>query len=243
MSDPTPAEATGDRRRPFPAIPVLLMFVGVGSTALAAVLAGTVRTERLATLARGVRTEEVAIVALALVAVAALAGWRGAKRRSVVAPPVQALRIELSAVREENARLRLQDQRVLSVGRAAERIRQTAAAATADGDEESDQAWDTLTQAMVMRTALSAMCQDLQSAVGHMQRRLTTMIPGPELDRRLDDRRGSSVDASRDRRAGNGHNGHNGNGNGHNGNGHNGELSLAATTPFSPETAPGSTSS
>jgi len=214
------------------------MFVGAGSTALAALVAGTVPTERLATLARGVRIEEAALVALALVAAAALAGWRGAKRRSVADPPVQALRIELSALREENARLRLQDQRVLSVGRAAERIRQTATAATAGGDEESDQAWDTLTQAMVMRTALSAMCQDLQSAVGHMQRRLTTMIPGPELDRRLDDRRGSSVDASRDRRAGNGHNG---NGNGHNG--HNGELSLAVTTPFSPETAPGSTSS
>jgi len=96
------------------------------------------------------------------------------------------VQLELVALREENAKLRLEGQRALDLGRATERIRDAVATATVAGDAEGD-AWDALTEATVMRTALLAVCEDLQKAVGITERRLRTQIPGPELDRRLGD--------------------------------------------------------
>lgn len=216
-------------------VPVLLLLFGAASIALAVILAGAVDADRIATLGRHAELKDVAFAGVALVAAASMCGWRRASRKSRPDLRAEVLHVELTALREENAKLRLQDQRALSVGRAAQRIRETAAAAIAEDDDGSDDAWNALAQATVMRTALSAICQDLQTAVGQMQRRLGTMIPAPELDRRVAEVPDFARDASRDRRAA--RNGHNGDGDGRDG-----ELSLAATIAFSPEAFPGGTS-
>lgn len=112
-----------------------------------------------------------------------------------------AVRTEMSTLREENARLRMQVHRAADVGQVVDRVRQIAAESDVYADDGVDAVWERHTEAAVMRTALLAACRDLQTALGQAERRLTTMTPGPELDRRLTDRRRPGADGAADRRA------------------------------------------
>jgi len=120
----------------------------------------------------------------------AVALWGPHARRSNVAGNEQAVaevRSELAALREENARLRLQAHRAEGVGQVAARVRRIVTEAEGPAEDE-DESWKSYTEAVVMRTALVTACRDLQTALAHTERRLTTTIPGPELDRRIDRR-------------------------------------------------------
>jgi len=177
--------------------------IGEGDEAQGTQRAGLVRLVLLAVVALGAGLELVAglrptlpgwsdtglgvmaVAAVVLLTAGSVRAWRPARAPSTDAP-LEVVRVELVALREENAKLRLDQQRALSLGRATERIRD-AVDAVAVGDEAEAKAWHALTEATVMRTALLAACQDLQTAVGHMERRLSTQIAGPEIDRRLRD--------------------------------------------------------
>jgi len=141
-----------------------------------------------------------AVAAVVLLTAGSLRAWRPARLAPSTDAPLEVVRVELVALREENAKLRLDQQRALSLGRATERIRD-AVDAVAVGDEAEAASWDALTEATVMRTALLAACQDLQTAVGHMERRLSTQIAGPEIDRRLRDMGDTPWVGDADRRA------------------------------------------
>lgn len=113
---------------------------------------------------------------------------------------------ELELLRYENAMLRAEQQRALSLGKAGERAReQLANVATSPGihqggaqgairggigagTDEGDDAWSALTEATVLRETMLAVCQDLQNAMRHVQVQLSSGVPITELDRRKSDR-------------------------------------------------------
>jgi hypothetical protein len=95
---------------------------------------------------------------------------------------------ELELLRYENAMLRAEQQRTLSLGKAGERSRERLANVVTSGTDEGDDAWSTLTEATVLRDTLLAVCQDLQNALRHVQVQLSSGVPITELDRRKTDR-------------------------------------------------------
>lgn len=124
---------------------------------------------------------------------------------------VDQLRAQLDALRDENAQLRLESQRVLSTGQAGAHMRDIAEAtlgrlgpelrdALDSGDDVAAVA-DALAEAEVVRNALIAVCEDLVTSVGQMQRRLVARSPATEIDRRLRDRRGDRGEQPRLARA------------------------------------------
>lgn len=99
------------------------------------------------------------------------------------------VRSELAALREENARLRLQAQRAAGVSQVVARVRGIATEGAGAPGSELDDPVKAYTEARVMRTALVVACRDLQTALAHTERSLVTTIPSPELDRRIERRR------------------------------------------------------
>jgi hypothetical protein len=102
------------------------------------------------------------------------------------------LREEIEGVKQENALIRSEHQRPLSLGQAAGAIRgqlQVAADSSGeeDGGDEGDEAWAVMTDATVLQATIVSACQDLQTAIRHVQTQLTTGIPVSELDRRATD--------------------------------------------------------
>jgi hypothetical protein len=98
---------------------------------------------------------------------------------------IQALREEVATLREENARLRLESQRALTPGRAATHIREITSSCEAHPQEMGDDAWQVLTDAHVLRSALLAVCRELHTSAGQLERALETGVPISELDRRV----------------------------------------------------------
>ena len=100
---------------------------------------------------------------------------------------------ELELLRYENAMLRAEQQRTLSLGKAGERVREHLTNVGAPpsggghGTDEGDDAWTALTEATVLRETMLAVCQDLQTAVRHVQVQLSSGVPITELDRRRTD--------------------------------------------------------
>ena len=95
---------------------------------------------------------------------------------------------ELELLRYENAMLRAEHQRTLSLGKAGERSRERLANIVTSGTDEGDDAWSALTEATVLRDTLLAVCQDLGNALRHVQVQLSSGVPITELDRRKTDR-------------------------------------------------------
>lgn len=102
---------------------------------------------------------------------------------------------ELELLRYENAVLRSDQQRTTSLGKAGERIRERLANVATSGTDEGDDAWGALTEVTVLRETMLAVCQDLQTAIGHVQTQLSSGVPITELDRRQADR-GAHRDAA-----------------------------------------------
>jgi hypothetical protein len=133
-----------------------------------------------------------------------LLGQRSGQEPSV-GDVVEEMRHEIARLQEENACLRLEKQRPPSLGRAAERARELVSNSAEMLSDAGDEATDALVQVMVMREALASVLQDLHTSIVHFQREVVTMIPAPELDRRMADRREQTVsfellDASRTKR-------------------------------------------
>lgn len=108
---------------------------------------------------------------------------RGSGTRALV----DALRTEIEELREENARLRLEAQRPAGPGLAAARIGEIGARVAFT--DEGDEAWESLTEASVLRDALLRVCRELATCALQVERQLTTLLPPTELDRRVRDRR------------------------------------------------------
>jgi hypothetical protein len=102
--------------------------------------------------------------------------------------PGQVVADELELLRYENAMLRAEQQRTLSLGKAGERSRERLANVVTSGTDEGDDAWSALTEATVLRDTVLAVCQDLQNALRHVQLQLSSGVPITELDRRKTDR-------------------------------------------------------
>jgi hypothetical protein len=127
-------------------------------------------------------------VILALLAFA-LGRLRGGEAR--VAEPARSsndVAEELELLRYENAVLRSEQQRPMTVGKASERIRERMAGVTGPGTDEGDEAWGALTEASVLREMILGACKDLQTAIRHVQAQLSTGVPITELDRRHNER-------------------------------------------------------
>lgn len=97
---------------------------------------------------------------------------------------------EIELLRYENALLRAEQQRVLSLGAVGERIRGQIGSGSTPGSDGGDEAWGALVDATVLRETLLSVCQDLQTAVRHVQVQLSSGVPLPEHDRRRSDRSG-----------------------------------------------------
>jgi hypothetical protein len=106
---------------------------------------------------------------------------------------VETMRQEIARLQEENASLRLDRQRPPSLGRAAERARELVSQSAQMLTDAGDEAIDALVHVMVMRETLVSVLQDLRTSITHFERQIVTMIPAPELDRRMTDRRGHTV--------------------------------------------------
>jgi hypothetical protein len=115
---------------------------------------------------------------------------RSTKRRNSAQQDqlVARLREEIEGLKQENALLRSEQQRPLSLGAAAGAIRGQLLPAAADSTDQGDEAWAAVTDATVLQATIVSVCQDLQTAIHHVQTQLTTGIPVSELDRRATDR-------------------------------------------------------
>jgi hypothetical protein len=94
---------------------------------------------------------------------------------------------ELETLKRENAQLRSEQQRPMSLGQAAGALRRQVLAA-GDSNDEGDETWSTMTDATVLQATIISACQDLQTAIHHIQTQLSTGIAVSELDRRSGDR-------------------------------------------------------
>lgn len=121
------------------------------------------------------------------------------RRKQPAAPesarPGQSVPDEVELLRYENAMLRSEQQRSLSLGKAGERVRENlgdklgdGAAPPTSGTDEGDDAWTALTEATVLRDAILAVCRDVQAAMRNVEVQLSSGVPITELDRRRTDR-------------------------------------------------------
>src|SRR2546430_15784274 len=76
---------------------------------------------------------------------------------------------EIELLRYENAVLRAEQQRALSIGQVGERIRDQLGTVTMSGSDEGDENLGTLMEATVLRDTLLCVCQDLQTAIRKAQ--------------------------------------------------------------------------
>lgn len=109
--------------------------------------------------------------------------------RQTAGGPGQAPEEHVVQLQAENAYLRLEQQRALSIGRVAERVRGAVAGIESCPAEQEDEAWAVYAEAAVLRETLLAACNDLAVAVSQMQRQLAGTTPPAEMDRRATDRR------------------------------------------------------
>lgn len=92
-----------------------------------------------------------------------------------------ALEADAMLLREENARLRVKLEQPPDVGHVIERLRAISAYPTS---EDSDDAWQLLTEAIVMRNALIEVCREIGQAMGALEARLSFLEP-PEPNPQL----------------------------------------------------------
>jgi hypothetical protein len=83
------------------------------------------------------------------------------------------VRLELTLLREENARLKASRQRPSDVGTLIEQLRLVAGHG---GEAEAlDEVWSLLTECLVIREGLERACSEIQTAIGSVQQRLRTL--------------------------------------------------------------------
>lgn len=110
----------------------------------------------------------------------------GSAQGGAPAQLVEELEREVALLREENARLRVArertgdrpvNERVLGALRL---LRDGDADEPADDDGETDDAWELLTECMLLRDGLVDACAELERGAGELRRRLETILPGSE---------------------------------------------------------------
>lgn len=122
--------------------------------------------------------------------------------RGADAKVLEDLHTELSLLREENARLRVERERTPDVGQVIERMRNLPA--TSFSGEEGDEAWHLLTEGFVMRDALIDVCDEIQQAMVTLKSRLHSIVPALQanaLDHNTSDASANGVKSAWDRRA------------------------------------------
>lgn len=132
--------------------------------------------------AQVVGTPDLAILALTVLARGCLRTQRP-HLRSRADSAMPRFASELRQLRRENAALR----EIVDAGSLDRPGTPATLAACRNGG--SEEGWDALTEATVMRTTLSALCEDLQMAVVLLQSRLADFVDEPEIADRSNDRR------------------------------------------------------
>jgi hypothetical protein len=91
---------------------------------------------------------------------------------------VEALESELALLREENARLKVKQERpgARSVG---ERVRELLPPAGEEGGD-SDEPWELLTQCLMLRDGLIDACREVEQGMRETRRRLDAILPEVE---------------------------------------------------------------
>lgn len=102
------------------------------------------------------------------------------RRRTIDAALLENGDAELILLREENARLKAERHRVPNMDTLVETVRGIAAA-SAVAENKGDDAWDVLTEAMVMREILMDVCREMERCMLALQHRLRPLEPGTLL--------------------------------------------------------------
>lgn len=100
-------------------------------------------------------------------------------RRTVQADVVEVPRAYLEELRDEAARLRLEQHRPLNLAQVGRSARALADAAS------TDEAWHVVAEGEALRASLVGVLRDLQTASSQLQQQLETGTPAAELDRRV----------------------------------------------------------
>jgi hypothetical protein len=85
------------------------------------------------------------------------------------------LEVELSLLREENARLKVERHRLPDAGRVVERMRELSCRASSADGQVDQETWQALAECLTMRDGLLAASQDIQQAMMGMRQRLTAL--------------------------------------------------------------------
>ncbi len=101
------------------------------------------------------------------------------RRRTVQADVVEVPRAYLEELRDEAARLRLEQHRPLNLAQVGRSARALANAAS------TDEAWHVVAEGEALRASLVGVLRDLQTASSQLQQQLETGTPAAELDRRV----------------------------------------------------------
>jgi hypothetical protein len=89
---------------------------------------------------------------------------------------LDALEAELALLREENARLRAEQASAPPAGQLIELVRGLGQNGHTGGDVE-DEAWQVLSEVLVMRNVLADICQEVSSAMNRFEDRLRSLDP------------------------------------------------------------------
>jgi hypothetical protein len=103
-----------------------------------------------------------------------------------------AVHAELEELRDENARLQLERQRLASTADAADTLRDRLRTLERAADS-ADEAWHVLAGSAVLRDTLLGVIGDLERTLRVARHQLLSDTPVTELDRRTEDRRRSSL--------------------------------------------------
>jgi len=102
--------------------------------------------------------------------------FAGRRSEGVDAAALAELEAELALLREENARLKVERHRTPDSGQVIDRMRSLVEAAE-NSEQAADDAWHSLTEALVLRETLLDVCREVASAMGAMERRLASIQP------------------------------------------------------------------
>ena len=102
--------------------------------------------------------------------------FAGRRSEGVDAAALAELEAELALLREENARLKVERHQPTDSGQVVDRMRALVEQAETT-EQTADDAWHSLTEALVLRETLLDVCREVASAMGALERRLSAIQP------------------------------------------------------------------
>lgn len=126
--------------------------------------------------------------------------WTASERSKATSSALVAFEEELTTLRQDNARLRVERERGVSAGAAGARLGKAATVVHDLRVDLRDDPWAMEAATAAKQTALRSMCEDMQMALGHMLAGLggTQARPDLEIVAELDAGRDAERDTERD---------------------------------------------